>query len=72
MLDRVPGLRDKVGSTIDWDVLDKHLPDIAEGLDLSQSLGPDAEVAISALRRDAMLAQASPFTCPPSAPMAQI
>ncbi len=62
MLDRVPGLRDKVGSTIDWDVLDKHLPDIAEGLDLSQSLGPDAEVAISALRRDAMLAQASPFT----------
>ncbi len=61
ILDRVPGLRDKVGSTIDWSALDTHLPDIVDGLGIRDSLGPEGDTALATLRRDAVVARASPY-----------
>lgn len=61
LLEKVPGLREKVGSTVDWDALDAHLPDIAEGLDLAQGMGPEGEAAMAVLRRDGALARANPY-----------
>ncbi len=61
ILDRTPGLREKVGSTIDWDALDDHLPDIARGLISPERLTDAERGAIAALERDGAFARANPF-----------
>lgn len=61
ILDRTPGLRDKVGGKLDWDALDPHLADIAEAT-LDRTRMTDAERgAILALRREAEIDAGNPF-----------
>lgn len=61
ILDRNPGLREKVGSTIDWDALDPHLTDIAERIIPPERMTDAERGAINALRRDAATQSGNPF-----------
>lgn len=61
ILDRNPGLREKVGSTIDWDALDPHLTDIAERIIPPERMTDAERGAIAALRRDAATESGNPF-----------
>lgn len=61
ILDRTPGLRDKVGAKVDWDSLDPHLADIAEAT-IDRTRMTDAERgAILALRRESEIDAGNPF-----------
>lgn len=61
ILDRNPGLREKVGSTIDWDALDPHLTDIAERIIPPERMTDAERGAINALRREAAGERGNPF-----------
>lgn len=61
ILDRTPGLRDRLGSTVDWDALDPHLPDIAEAAVPRDAMTVEQLAAVDGLRREANFALANPF-----------
>lgn len=61
ILDRTPGLRERVGAKIDWDALDPHLAEIAEAT-IPRARMTDAESgAINAVKRDASFDASNPF-----------
>lgn len=61
ILDRTPGLREKVGSTIDWDALNPHMADIAEATIAPERMTDAERGAIATLRREAEIDAANPF-----------
>lgn len=61
ILERTPGLRDKLGKTLDWDALDDHLPDIAEAMVGRENLTPEQRVAVDGLRAEGRFARSNPF-----------
>lgn len=61
ILDRTPGLRERIGSKIDWNALDDHLPDIADNLIPPERMTDAERGAIAAMRRDAEISTANPF-----------
>jgi len=61
ILDRTPGLREKVGSEVAWDALDPHLADIAEAAIAPENMTNELRGAVAAVRAEARFAQANPF-----------
>lgn len=61
ILNRTPGLREKVGSAIEWDALDPHLADIVEATVPIEARSADLRGALAASRAQGQLARANPF-----------
>lgn len=61
ILDRTPGLREKVGAKVDWGALDPHLADIAEATIPAARMTDAERGAINALRREAAIDAGNPF-----------
>lgn len=61
IVDRVPGLRERLGAAVNWNALDDHLPDIAEAVVPPERLTDAERGAVAALRRDAAMTAANPF-----------
>jgi hypothetical protein len=61
LLERVPWLRERVGSEVAWDALDDHLPDMAESLIGRGNMSEAEQGAADLLRRGAQVEAASPF-----------
>lgn len=61
ILDRTPGLREKVGGAVEWDALDAHLPDIAEALVGRENLTVEQRAAVDGLRAEGRFARSNPF-----------
>lgn len=62
LLESSPQLRSKIGSDIDWDALDKVLPEIVGDLGQSRDLPPEVVAAKAMLDRNARFAVANPFS----------
>lgn len=61
ILERTPGLRAKVGKSVEWDALDAHLPDIAEALVGRENLTVEQRAAVDGLRAEGRFARSNPF-----------
>lgn len=61
ILDKTPGLRDRLGKTVDWDALDRALPDVAEAVIGRENMSVAEKGAVDVLRREAEIDVVIPF-----------
>ena len=61
ILERSPQLRERLGSTVNWDAMDSVLPDIVEDMGKTVDLPDDVIAARQMMEREGRFASANPF-----------